>query len=69
MQPFRDNRRVLWLAGGAALLIGILAWGLFGPGTEKLPGSGGPDVSVPGMTNVPGEGAPRLELEHEPAQP
>lgn len=69
MKPFRDNRRVLWLLGVAALIVGVLAWGVFGPGTEELPGSQAPGAQLPSMANVPGESAPHLEVQTPPAEP
>ncbi len=62
-KSFRDQRRVLWLIGGVILLGGILAWGIFAPGTSELPGSGGPDVQLPSMSNVPGQSAPKMDIE------
>lgn len=64
-KPFKDKRGVLWLVGGAALLIGILAWGILGPSTEEVPGTGELEMRVPGMTNVPASSAPKLDVETE----
>jgi len=57
MNRLKGTRRFFWLAGMAALLVGVLVFLLL-PVVAPPPDAGQPDIRVPKMENLPPEGAP-----------
>lgn len=68
MKQFTDKRRILWLAGLGALVLGLLAAFVVLPMRAETPGAGGPDIQVPKMQNVPTGDAPRMNLDLQKEQ-
>ena len=62
MNPFKDTRRIYWLAGITLLLLGVLGSAVILPMVTEMPGADGPDVQLPKMQNIPPSDAPKMRL-------
>jgi hypothetical protein len=65
VEPLKGKRRILWLGGLFALVLGILAGAAILPNLTSAPSNGASETKVPGMQNVPPEEAPKMQLEVE----
>ena len=65
MNSFKGKRRVLWLGGLAALVLGILAGAVILPSLTTNDGGGPSEAQVPSMQNVPADEAPKMKIEVE----
>jgi hypothetical protein len=65
MNQFKGKRRVFWLGGLAALVLGILAGAVVLPTLTTNDGGGPSKAQVPNMQNVPPDEAPKMKVEVE----